>query len=372
MSRPSDVFKPLHLSGGRFDEASAGTVGFPLEVIAELARYERLLIKVARELWMIEHPARKRAPKGFDEHLRLRLTAVDDGSVAPVLQRREPDGGQLFDPDNWLEQAQRSVADALATVVDEQPLPPSFPKPATPSLVQFGSSFQPEEVCRVARLNGTDVVYTQADRRHLVKIVSPSDIKIDGALVGRIGEFDANRQTFEFTDRFGSRVDGSFRQIGLIAVLKAFTDREPVATFVRLTCRYSTDDAGHLSAIEDVEDVEPVVAADDPLGPHLRQLLELRDGWHEGDGAAPGLSAVEWVRDFAAELAPHELERLAIFPTLEGGVLVEQQTSGERWSLEIDPEGDAHVITVPIVGDPVIEEVENGGHAASRLRALEA
>jgi hypothetical protein len=101
VSEPSEVFKPLRLSGGRFDEASTGTVVFPLEVIAELARYERLLIKVARELWMDEHPTRKRAPKGFDEHLRLRLTAVETGSVGPVLQRREAEGGQLFDPDDW-------------------------------------------------------------------------------------------------------------------------------------------------------------------------------------------------------------------------------------------------------------------------------
>ena len=372
MSEPSEVFKPLRLSGGRFDEASTGTVGFPLEVIAELARYERLLIKVARELWMDEHPTRKRAPKGFDEHLRLRLTAVETGSVGPVLQRREAEGGQLFDPDDWPERAQQTIADAFATIVEEQPLPPSFPAAATPSLVQFGSGFRLDEVCQVSRPNGAEVTYTQADRRHLVQIASAADIKIDGRLVGRIGALDANRQTFEFSDRFGNRADGSFRQIGLIAELRQFTDRDPVATFVRLTCRYSTDDAGHLSAIEDVDDVEPVVAADDPLGPRLRQLLELGDGWHDGDGLAPQLSAVEWVRDFAAELTPRQLERLAIFPTLEGGVLVERQVAGTRWSLEIDPDGDAHVVTVPAEGEPVIVEIEDGMDAIRRLEALES
>lgn len=50
--------------------------------------------------------------------------------------------------------------------------------------------------------------------------------------------------------------------------------------------------------------MEPVVAADDPLGSRLRHLLELGDGWHDGDGLAPKLGAVEWVRDFAADLTP--------------------------------------------------------------------
>jgi hypothetical protein len=158
----------------------------------------------------------------------------------------------------------------------------------------------------------------------------------------------------------------------LIAELRQFTDRDPVATFVRMTCRFSTDDAGHLSAIEDVDDVEPVVAADDPLGPRLRQLLELGDGWHAGDGFAPQLSAVEWVRDFAAELTPQQLDHLAVVPTLEGGVLVERQVSGTRWSLEIDPDGDAHVATVRAEGEPVIVAIEDGEDAIRRLQALES
>ncbi|MGI8728676.1 MAG: hypothetical protein ACR2LK_01520 [Solirubrobacteraceae bacterium] len=121
-----------------------------------------------------------------------------------------------------------------------------------------------------------------------------------------------------------------------------------------------------------VDDVESVVAADDPVGQRLRQLLELGDGWHDGDGLAPQLGAVEWVRDFAADLTPQQLDHLAVFPTLEGGVLVERQVSGTRWLLEIDPDGDAHVATVPAEGEPVIVAIEDGEDAIRRLQALES
>jgi hypothetical protein len=104
----------------------------------------------------------------------------------------------------------------------------------------------------------------------------------------------------------------------------------------------------------------------------LRHLLELGDGWHDGDGLAPKLGAVEWVRDFAADLTPQQLDRLAVFPTLEGGVLVERQVSGMRWLLEIDPDGDAHVATVSAEGEPVIVAIEDDEDAIRRLQALES
>jgi len=347
MGEPTDALRLLRLCGGRFDDAGSGVAGFPLEIIGELARYERLLVQVARGLWMSEHPQRKRAPKRFDESLRLLLTAVEDGSVAPVLQRRESvSSARLFDPDRWIDKSQRTIADTIAAVVAKQPLPGDFPMAATSSLVQFGSALQADETCLLFRDGETEVQYTQSARRHLVAITSSEDIKIQGDLVGRISAFDANRQTFEFVDRLGHRVDGRFEQLSLLYAMKQATDRDPVAPFVRLSCRYSTDTQGYLSAIDDVDDLETVVAPDDPLGSKLRRLLELADDWCDGEGTAPHVDAIEWARDFAAEVADERRTALLAFPTLEGGVLLEQQVDDRRWSIEIDSVGDAFVLAV--------------------------
>lgn len=362
-------FKPLHLRGGRFDGSSGGRVGFPLEVIDELARYERLLIRVARELWKREHPERVRAPKGFEERLRLRLTTVDEGSVAPVLAPQRIGDDVLFVDEPWLERSQETIADALDAIVTGRPLPDSFPAAAIPTLVPFGSSLRPEEACDVVREGREPVVYTQTDRRRLERIVSTDDIKIDGQLVGRISGFEAEQRSFSFLDRQGNRADGAFEQIAMIDELRRYADRWVVAPFVRLDCRYSTDERGRLSKIEDVEDIEEVLGRNDALGGQLRPLLELTDGWDGTQARAPALSAIEWVRDFASELGEDELGAMVVVPTHEGGVLVERPAEGGRWSLEVERDGQASVIRVHAAGDAILVEVDAPEDAVAHLRA---
>ncbi|HWK29509.1 MAG TPA: hypothetical protein VNS09_23290, partial [Solirubrobacter sp.] len=213
---------------------------------------------------------------------------------------------------------------------------------------------------------------SQQERRHLLQLTAPDDVKFDGSLVGRISALDADRRSFEFADRSGRRASGTFEQHGMFDELKRYMEREPNATIVRLACRYSTDNAGRLSKIEDVDDVEPVVATADPLAPELRRLLELSDGWHDGAGMGPTLMSVEWVRDFAAALDASELPELMVFPTLAGGVLVELQRRGTRWSVEVEPGGELFVAIVPADGNPEIVEAESVDDVINRLRALPA
>jgi hypothetical protein len=342
----SKDFVPFRLEGGRFEAASAGTVGLPLEVAGELARYERLLIQVARGVWKDEHRTRKRVPKGFEDGLRLRLTGVEKGSVVPVLRQRDPWlTSQLFVPDEWVQRSHEVIAETIAAVADEKPLPRAFPRSATASLVQFGSSLRPDEAFVLERRNGPSVRYDQIARRLLASITLQEDIKFDGELIGRISGVDANRLTFVFVDRDGQRVPGNYEQHGLLAELKEVTERDAVAPFVRLFCRYSTDAEGRVSAIEDVRDIETVVSVDDPLGSRLRDLLLLRRGWLHGEGEPIDLAAVEWARDFAAEVVSAGLA-LHAFPTVDGGVLLEHQSPQARWTLEIDRGGDASIIVL--------------------------
>ncbi|CAB4897690.1 unannotated protein [freshwater metagenome] len=361
---------PLRLTGGRFDDASAGAeVGFPLEVITELARYERLLIQVARGIWKNTHPKRIRAPKRFDQKLRLRLVTVDRGSVMPVLAPNEQLADpQLFDPDGLYQRSHELVADALAAVVDEKPLPADFPLEATASLVQFGSSFRDDERCTLRRRSGGAVTYSQAARRHLVKITAEDNIQIDGELVGRVTQLRPNLQDFHFLIRGGARVTGKYHQQSRFEELRPVVDADDKAAFVRLACTFSKDSLGRVAAIDDVREVETVVGSEDAMAAELRGLLELEAGWHDGAGAAPTEAAVEWARDFAAELNV-STDALGLFPTLEGGVLAEMQIDARRWSLEVEPDGSPFVASA---GPDEAPSVSEPGGAADAARALEA
>lgn len=361
---------PLRLMGGRFDEASAGSeVGFPLEVITELSRYERLLIQVARGVWKDTHPKRIRAPKRFDQKLRLRLVTVDRGSVIPVLAPNEQLADpQLFDPDGLYQQSHELVAEALAAVVDEKPLPANFPLEATASLVQFGSSFRDDERCVLRRRSGAEVTYSQGARRHLVKITAEDNIQIDGELVGRVTTLRPNPQDFQFLVRGSTRVTGKYHQQSRIEELRPVVDTDAKAPFVRLACTFSKDSLGRVATIEDVREVETVLGTEDAMAPDLRGLLELEAGWHDGAGEAPTDTAVEWVRDFAAELNV-PTDALGLFPTLEGGVLAEAQIDARRWSLEVEADGSPFVASGGPGEQPTVTEPQGAAEAA---RAYEA
>lgn len=104
------------------------------------------------------------------------------------------------------------------------------------------------------------------------------------------------------------------------------------------------------------------------MGQKLRALLELDENWDDDHAPAPTVIAVEGVRDFAAELEDADLSKFAVCPTHEGGVLVETQSDGERWSLEVEPAGGAVVIISPIEGAPLISEVLSPEDAAAALK----
>jgi hypothetical protein len=368
----SEDFRPLTWRGGRFDEASTEAVGFPLDAVTELARYERLLVQVARGLWKKSNPNRQRAPKRFDEGLRLRLVGVERGCVVPVLQPRHPsEVGTLFKPETWIDMSQEVIAATIAAVVDGSRIPQDFPSHAIPTLVQFGSSLQAGEACIVKSRNQPSVTYTQEARRHLVNLTSRGGIEVEGDLIGRIGALNMNKQTFQFWQLGGPRVEGRLSRLDLLEDIKEAMDRDPVAAFVRLRCQYTTDAQGRLSAIQDVGDVETVVAPDDPLGPKLTQLLGLESGWHDGEGVAPRVEAIEWARDFAAEL-DDESQELSVFPTLDGGLTLERQIEDRRWSLEIDGEGDVSIAVVVLGQRADIYEPSDISTAAASYRTFVA
>jgi hypothetical protein len=357
---------PLTFEGGRFSE-----VGYPLDALVELARYERLVVQVARGLWMEANPGRQRAPRHFDESLRLRLVDVSEGSVVPVLERHEmAEETQLFDPEDWIGQSQGVITEAIAAVANEQPLPEVFPESGVSSLIQFGSSLLDEEICRFGSSDAAGVRYDQAARRHLIALTSSESIQIDGELLGSIGALDANKQTFDFTDRIGGHVAGAFSRRSLIGEFRSVIDRDPDAPFVRVSCRYTTDEYGRLSGIEDVEELETLVSSQDPLGPPLRELLELGEGWHEGEGHQVNPSAVEWGIDFAAEVDPEHVTSLSVFPTLEGGLLLERQVDGRRWSLEIEPGGGVFVTIALVAGESTDAEIQGIADAVESYEAF--
>ena len=130
-------FAELRLQGGRF-EAGAG---MPLDALPELSAYRVLVIEAARTIYREHHPERRRVPKGFVDHLELRLRRVDEGSQVPVIERLTQ-GDQLPLSDEF-DEARDRIAELIADAQSASPPPPWAEGRVLDAVSRFGRSLQP-------------------------------------------------------------------------------------------------------------------------------------------------------------------------------------------------------------------------------------
>ena len=70
------VFAALVMHGHRFQRHA-----LPLDVLQELDAYRRLVVDVAKAVFLQNQPGRKRVPKGFEDGFALYVRAVEPGSA---------------------------------------------------------------------------------------------------------------------------------------------------------------------------------------------------------------------------------------------------------------------------------------------------
>ncbi len=68
----------------------------------------------------------------------------------------------------------------------------------------------------------------------------------------------------------------------------------------------------------------------------LDDLRNLKDGWLDGDGLAPGHEGLDWLDAMLSNEYPNHLPLPRIYPTFEGGVQLEWSIGPNDASLEIN------------------------------------
>lgn len=325
----------LRFAGGRYEPG-----GYPVDLLVELKRFEALLVEVARDLWLTDHPGRARVPAGFVDAMRLRLTEVRAGCVEALIERPVPSStARLFDAPDHHDRARGAVVEAFAALENDGTLPSAFPEGAVLALGQFGSSFAEDESCTVVTSDGPDVRYTQVGRHRLLGLRDLGPARVERAVVGRVAELNADLQTFEVALRDGAKVPGRYDDPALHAQLRRVLGKHVDAPTVRLTGEFLVDRHDTVVRVAELEHVETIVSDEDPSGARLAELLRLDDGWLDGDGIAPTVASIEAMRDTCAELASAGQAAVPLFPTPEGGVLAEVFRVAAHWSVEAAPDG---------------------------------
>lgn len=318
-------FSQPRFTGARFDEHT-----LPVDVARDLAAYERLIVELAKHLYLLEHPERQRVPKGFEAGFRLDIERIDAGSAKPMLAlvmagALALQGGER----DYFERARDLVAECIAAPVAA--LPEAFPKALLGYFNQFGRSLRADEALELpVHGGGGPARLTQEKRKQLV-LAADQVYEREILLNGYIEEVDFAKSSFRLKPADNSP-----------AVVIPMPD-----SFHNLARTYGGRQRHQISVVgvgtyDSYERLEKVVSVDSlevtknyAISARFDEIAQLGNGWFEGSGLAPDADALANISEKLITDYPEKLPLPQIAPKQDGNLLLEWRAEGYP-SLDID------------------------------------
>lgn len=333
-------FLSLRFQGGRFD---AGT-GMPVETLGELVAYRELLLEVARLRFLAANPGRRRAPKGFNSRLALRLRRVEGGSALPILEREAPRSLPL--PDEF-DEARDLISSAVAAAANGEPIPPDFPVEALVYFNRFGQGLEDDESIELrVGTSGDAPRYTQQVRKSL--LAGRSRYQRETSVVGWMSDLDAERMRFRFRAEDGTSISGN---VDIVTFEEARRALAPSGEGPRVLVRgvgLFERDGDRLVSIDSIHelvpiDVEPRDAVADAVA-----SARVPAGWLDGEGAATDQAVGQRAEDVLTELVRRGAEVPRVYPVPDGGLQAEWTIGAREVSVTFDPDGSVYAVSVDV------------------------
>ncbi|MER6673792.1 hypothetical protein [Streptomyces sp. NPDC000983] len=331
MGTDSRAFGSWRLQGGRYEQP-----GLPVEVLAEFARYERLVVDVARGLYKQRHASRQRVPRGFASSFSLRLSDIRRGSVIPVLERTAVDADALFDDRDAgiFEEARMIIQDALRSIQDGSGIPRTFPPHALREFSRFGRSLRDDELIEFDSGTPNSVIYSQPVRRQIQEQARLERFEIETLVSGQVVGVSADKGIFEFRLTRGDKVvPGRFSSDDIVADLKQYLDLSTMAPTVAINAVAIQSMNEEIIEIQDVLSIEPVLPPE--WSERLAELHDLEAGWLDGVGQQVSRKVLREAESLLLEFLDEQIQRPYIYPTEDGGVQLEWPYSAGEVTLTV-------------------------------------
>lgn len=324
----TEFLKP-RFTGARFDEHT-----LPVDVARDLASYEELVIELAKHLWLSEHPGRERVPKGFEKEFSLHLEGmVGEGSAKPLLAWVTAGTLALSGVAAnaiYFEQARDLVAECVSASAANQPLPGKFPKTLLDYFNDFGRSLRDGEALDLPRPGNAPAAVLDPERRKALVLAARKVYTKDVELSGTIEETDWAKQTFRLRPQDGPAITVPMPDAFQDIVRAAGGIERTVATVKGIGVYDAWDRLQKISETHHLEALPNAALADG-----LEELMNLNDGWHDGEGKAPDKTQLSWLAESLVKCFPEDLPFPLVAPTPEGGVFLEWIQKPWRISSEI-------------------------------------
>lgn len=304
----------IRFTGRRYDGAS-----IPLNSLDNLKFINEVVMKVARKVYLNEHPDRERVPKGFAD-MTLHICDIRRGSTIMGLNISNSTSQKtLFQSDE-----NKAVSDSFDIVskafggchFDSQ-----YEGIIRPYYNKIGKDLREDESI-VFESNGQSYTYDNSVRSRLVKVLNQyeSDVEIYGKVVDLYGE--KREFTFEYCDS-----QGSCAKV-IIPYKCAAHESELVELFKEraessaLLCGTGIFIDGSLKGFKNIETFEMLEPRD--VRARIEEIVRLKPGWSGGDDDKE--YDCNLLRRFASMYESHVNGNYGlpyIFPTPEAGLSIE-------------------------------------------------
>lgn len=359
----TEFLKP-RFTGARFDEHT-----LPVDVARDLAYYEELVIELAKHLWITDHPGRERVSKGFENGFSLHLEGmVGEGSAKPSLAWVTAGALALTTAKanaSYFEQARDLVAECVSASAGNQPLPDRFPKGLLDYFNLFGRSLREGEAVELPRPGIAPAAVLNLERRKALVLAARKVYTKDVELSGIIEETDWAKQTFRLRPKDGPAVTVPLTEAFRETVRAAGGKERTVATVKGIGVFDAWDRLQKLSEMHHLEALPNAALADG-----LEELMNLEDGWYDGEGKAPDKTQLAWITEALVKDFPQDVDFPLVAPTPEGGVFLEWIQKPWRISSEIHLPTHRCVLQATNINTRISEEAELDLDQPASLPAL--
>jgi hypothetical protein len=326
--KPEPFLKP-RLVGARFEGGA-----IPLEVLADFAVLEQMIVEIAKWKYRQQHPERKRVPRGFTDEISLKITEIEEGSAIPfislfVASTLLPVSQPYFD------EARSALIGAIGAAEHNTEITRFLPQKLLGYFDRFGRSLREGEAIEFAESSSgaLPAKLTKETRRKLLLASSEDEVTSEIVIDGLIPEADQETNTFSVRLMDGTKVKAPLSRQHFDTIVEAFNNYKQ-GMRIRMYASGRFDRFDHLKRIASVEHVSVL----DPLdvGVRTNELRMLRNGWLDGKGIAPSSNGLQWLAEVFDANFPDDLPLPYLYPTPEGGVRAEWSLRPYESSLDID------------------------------------
>ena len=326
-----EPFLRPHLTGKRFNEHA-----IPLEFLKDLAVLEEMIVEVAKSKYIAANPGRKRVPCGFTEGIDLRLTGIEEGSAIPVISLVSEEYTTFFPPDNkvYFEKARDDFVCAIDAAEQNENITEHLPNKSLIYFDRIGRSLREGEAMEFTTPSQpTPARLTKETRRILLASSNIKELTEETTVRGTIPEADQDSMTFQIQMIDGRKVKSPMPAQHRETIIAAFNGYETgTRVLIQGIGKFTRQE--RLISFESIESISTLDPLDVPA--RLDELRTLNDGWLEGKGIAPSHNELDWLAREFEHNYPDELPLPHVYPTEEGGIVMEWDIISDDISLEID------------------------------------